>query len=139
MSKLARVEGEVVVKDGTGQSLEFYEAEFVLSDAVQTANQARSLIRKGLISEHLRREVKGYKRVRTCQVVEFTTTNKVAEQSEMDKLFLEATELGCVPENIDNYKRPDYKQKALERAIENHKSRVAKVKPDVMQDLGDVE
>ncbi len=139
MSKLARVEGEVVVKDGTGQALEFYEAEFVLDDAVQTANQARSLIKKGLISEHLRRNVKNYKRVRTCQIVEFTTTDKVAEQSDMDKLFLEATELGCVPENIDNYKRPDYKQKALERAIANHKDRAAKAKPDNVQDLGYVE
>jgi len=30
MSKLAKVEGEVVVKDGTGQSIEFYEEEFIL-------------------------------------------------------------------------------------------------------------
>lgn len=137
MAKLARVDGQVVVRDGTGMALEFYEEEFILDDAVQSAAQARALIKKGLISERLRKTVKGYKRVRTCQVIEFTNTNAVAEQSEMDKLFLEATELNCVPENIDNYKRPDYKEKALRSAIEQAKKR--KVKPDPMQDLGEVD
>jgi hypothetical protein len=138
MAKLAKVEGEVVVKDGTGQSLEFYEESFVLDDAVKNTNQARSIIKKGLISERLRRVVKGYKRVRTCQIVEFTNTDQVAEQSDMDKLFLEATELGCVPENIDNYKRPDFKQKALEKAIAGAKARAKAQRPDAMQDLGEV-
>lgn len=137
MAKLARVDGQVVVRDGTGMALEFYEEEFILDDAVQSAAQARALIKKGLISERLRKTVKGYKRVRTCQVIEFTNTTAKAEQSEMDKLFLEATELNCVPENIDNYKRPDYKEKALRSAIEQAKKR--KVKPDPMQDLGEVE
>jgi len=108
-------------------------------DAVQNANQARSLVRKGLISERLRKKVHGFKRVRTCQIIEFTVTDETAEQSDMDKLFLEATELGCVPENIDNYKRPDYKMKALERAIENHKARAKAQKPDAMQDMGYVD
>lgn len=139
MSKLAKVEGEVVVKDGTGQAVEFYEEEFILDDAVRDTNQARSIIKKGLISERLRRKVQNFKRVRTCQVIEFTTTDEVAEQSDMDKLFLKATELNCVPENIDNYKRPDYKQKALERAIENAEKRKASEKPDSVQDLGYVD
>jgi hypothetical protein len=137
MSKLAVVEGEVVVKDGSGHAQEFYTEEFVLDDAVKTAAQARVLIKKGLITERLRRTVKNFKRVRTCQIVEFTGTDKVAEQSELDKLFLLATELNCVPENIDNYKRPDYKQKALERAIENARNR--RVVEDKMKDEGYVD
>lgn len=138
MSKLAKVEGEVVVKDGTGSSIEFYEQEFILSDEVHSVNQARSLIKKGLITERLRREIQGFKRVRTCQIIEFTSSNAPAEQSEMDKLFLRATELGCVPENIDNYKRSDFKAKALEKAIKLAEDRISKTKPDPMVDLGEV-
>jgi hypothetical protein len=48
----------------------------------------------------------------------------------LDKLLMEATALGCKPDNIDNYKRPDHKLKALQRAIDNHKERKAKAKPD---------
>ncbi len=139
MAKLARVEGEVVTKDGSGLAIEFYEQEFILDDAVKTASQARSVIKKGLIAERLRRTIQGFKRVRTCQVIEFTDTNEKPEQSDMDKLFLRATELACVPENIENYKRPDYKQKALERSIALAEERIAKAKPDVVQDLGYVD
>jgi hypothetical protein len=139
MGKLAKVEGEVVVKDGTGTSVEFYESQFVLDDAVQNAAQARAIIKKGLISERLRREVQGYKRVRTCQIVEFTSTDDKPEQSDMDRLLIRATELNCVPENIDNYKRPDFKQRALEKAIEKAEERAKSVKPDAVQDLGYVD
>lgn len=139
MAKLAKVEGQVAVKDGTGMSLEFYEEEFILDDAVKTAEQARSMIKKGLISERLRRTVQNFKRVRTCQIIEFTNTNQQAEQSDMDKLFLRAAELNCVPENIDNYKRPDYKQKALERAISLAEERLKGERPDNVQDLGYVD
>lgn len=139
MSKLARVEGEVIVKDGTGHAIEFYEETFIIDDAVQNAAQARSLIKKGLITERLRKAIKNFKRVRTCQVVEFTSSDKPAEQSDMDKLFLRATELNCVPENIDNYKRPDFKEKALQKAIALAEERIAKAKPDVVRDLGYVD
>jgi hypothetical protein len=139
MSKLAKVEGEVIVKDGTGHAIEFYEQSFILDDAVKTAAQARLLIKKGLITERLRKSVTNFKRVRTCQVVEFTSSDAPAEQSDMDKLFLRATELNCVPENIDNYKRPDFKEKALQKAIALAEDRIAKSKPDAVQDLGYVD
>jgi hypothetical protein len=136
MAKLAKVEGEVVTKDGTGQAIEFYEQEFILDDAVKTAEQARSIVKKGLITERLRRTVQNFKRVRTCQIIEFTNTDAVPEQSDMDRLFLKATELNCVPENIDNYKRPDFKQRALEKAIALAEERLVKAKPDPMKDMG---
>ena len=41
---------------------------------------------------------------------------------------MRAVELGCVPENIDNYRRPDYKAKALEKAIERAEKRKANQK-----------
>lgn len=139
MSKLAKVEGELVTKDGTGTAIEFYEADFVLDDAVKDLKQARSIIRKGLITEHLRKSVKNFKRVRTCQVVDFAATEKQAENTELDKLLLKATQLNCVPENIDNYKRVDFKTKALEKAIEKALERKAKAKLDPMKDEGYVD
>ena len=138
MPKLAKVEGEVIVKDGTGQAIEYYEAEFVLDDAVKTGPQARSVIRKGLISERLRKTVQNFRRVRTMQLVSFDRTDAPAEQSELDRLLLRASEMDCIPENIDNYKRPDYKAKALEKAIELAERRAKTAKPDSVKDLGEV-
>lgn len=139
MPNKATVEGEVIVRDGTGNSIEFYTEEFIVDDAVRTAGQARSIIKKGFITDRLRKTVEGFKRVRTCQVVEFQKTSDKPENSELDQLLLKAAELECIPENIDNYKRPDYKQKALERAIAKAEERKAKAKPDAMKDLGEVD
>jgi len=137
MAKKAVCEGEVVVKDGASSAIEFYTQEFILDDAVKSLEQARSMIQAGLINERLRKEVQNYRRVRTCQVVSFESTTEKAAHSELDKLLLKATELGCMPENIESYKRPDFKAKALEKAIERHLSR--KDKKDPMQDQGYVD
>jgi hypothetical protein len=137
MAKKAMVEGEVVLKDGNTTDIHFYEEEFILDDAVKTLAQARSIIQGGLINERLRRNMPNFRRVRTCQVIEFGETTEKPEASDLDKLLIEATELGCMPENIDNYKRPDYKIKALERAVQKAKER--KAKPDNVQDLGYVD
>lgn len=140
MPKKAVCEGEVVVKDGSRSSIEFYTEEFVLDDAVKNLEQARSMIQSGLISERLRRTVENYRRVRTCQVISFTETKDKAEHSELDKLLLKATELNCIPENIESYKRPDYKAKALEKAIERALERNEKQKKsENVQDLGYVD
>ena len=136
MGKLAKCEGEVVVKDGTHSAIEFYEVEFVMDDAVKTLEQARSMIQGGLISERLRREKPNYRRVRTCQVVSFESTEAKPEHSELDKLLLRATQLDCLPENIDSYKRPDYKMKALEKAIERAEARLSKPEKSNIKDEG---
>lgn len=117
MSKKVLVEGEAVKKDGPFNTFFFYEEEFTLDDAVESIGQARSMIQAGLINERLRDKNDGFRRVRTCQVVSFEASKEEAKQGDLDKLLLKATELGCMPENIDNYRRPDYKMKALERAI----------------------
>lgn len=117
-NNLVLVEGEVIVKDGTGSTIEFYEEEFVIDGSIDTIPMARSLIKKGLIGERLRKKVPGYRAVRTCQVISLSPTEQEAKQSELDLAFLKAIQLGCVPENIDSYKRPDYKLKALEKAID---------------------
>jgi hypothetical protein len=138
MAWKVKVEGEVIVRDGTGNAIEFYEKEFLLDDSVKNEAQARCLLHNGLISERLRKEVQGYRRWRTCQIVSFEKAQEAAEHSELDVALLEAIQLGCVPENIDNYRRPDYKLKALLAAIESHKSKKAAHKDNV-QDQGYVD
>lgn len=119
MAKKAIVEGEVLVKEGNTTNIEFYTEEFILDDAVDTLEEARRLIKKALISDRLQRTVSNFKRVRTCQIIEFGNTTEKAENSELDQVMLKAVELNCVPENITNYKRTDHKIKALQKAIEN--------------------
>jgi len=41
-----------------------------------------------------------------------------------------------VPENIDNYKRPDYKLVALQKAIDNYEKRKKEQKPDNVTNKG---
>lgn len=126
MSKLAVVEGEVLVKEGNTTNIEFYEETFVLDDAVQTLEEARRLIKKALIADKLQRTVKNFKRVRTCQVIELKNTDEKPESSELDQLMLKAVEMECVPENISSYKRTDYKIKALQKAIEQKEAKAEK-------------
>ena len=126
MDKLVKVEGELVVKDGTGRMIEFYEEEFILDESVDTVDKARSLIKKGLITERLQRKVSGFKAVRTVKVVSIEDSVEKADDSELTKAMLKAIELNCVPQNIDNYKRADYKLKALEKAIDAQEERNAK-------------
>ena len=128
MAKKAVAEGEVLVKDGNTTNIEFYTEEFVLDDAVADLAEARRLIKKALISDRLQRTVPNFKRVRTCQVIEFGATSEAAENSELDQLMLKAVELDCVPENITSYKRSDHKAKALQRAIDAKISKDAEKK-----------
>ena len=135
MDNLVKVEGEMVCKDGTGRRFEFFEEDFVLS--VSDINQARALIRKAMIEERLRKkEVTGaleypdFRKVRTMQVISITPTDEKAEHSELDTAMLRAIELECIPDNLDNYKRPDYKLKALEKAIAVAEARREKLKDE---------
>ncbi len=118
MDNLVKVEGEMIVKDGTGRMSEPYEEEFIISHEIKTPEQARSLIRNGLIVDCLRKKVNGFRAVRTCQIVSMEPTKEQAPQSDLDKAFIKAIELGCIPENISVYKSPVSKLKAIEKAIE---------------------
>lgn len=138
MGKLAKVEGEVVVVENNAKSVEFYECEFILADSVESIDQARQLIQAGKITEYLKRNHKGFKRWRTCQVVELKSVPEKPESEELDGLMIQAQNLGCLPDNIDNYKRPDYKLKAVEKSIAAHKSREAKKKAKKDQNVQDM-
>lgn len=128
MSKKAVVEGEVRVRNGVGGTeIQFYEEEFLLDDSIESAAQARQVIRRGLITQRLSK-MEGFKGIRTLQVLSFEDSKDEAENSELDVLLTKAVALQCVPANIDNYKRPDYKIKALEKAIKNAEERIEKAK-----------
>lgn len=141
MSKKAYVEGEVLVKDGNTTNIEFYEEEFILDECVKDIAEARRVIKKALIQDRLQKKVSNFKRVRTCQVLKFEESGEKSETSDLDKIMYEAIELDCVPENIANYKRTDYKIKALEQAVANKKAKLAEIKPTKGNetDLGYVE
>lgn len=142
MGKLVKASGQWVAKDGTGHAICYYDEEFVMDDAVNTLEQARSILHAGLMTQRLQEkhdEYPNFKRWRTCEVTEFETTKEKAEHSELEKLMLKATEMNCVPDNIDNYRRPDYKEKALRTAIELAEQRNKTAKKDAMKDLGEVD
>jgi hypothetical protein len=137
MALKVKVEGELVTRDHNGNAIEFYEEEFILGADVRTKEQAHVIVKKALLDDRLRRGHKGYKRFRTAQIVEFGTTDEPAEQSDIDKLLIKATALNCIPENLNNYKRPDHKQRALEKAIALAEAR--KPEKSNVQDLGYVD
>lgn len=142
MGKLVKASGQWLAKDGTGIAICYYDEEFIMDDSVQTLAQARSILHAGLMTQRMQEkseEYQNFKRVRTCEVVSFEEVKEKSTMSELEMLMLRASELECIPENIDSYKRPDYKSKALKQAIENAEKRLKKVKPDPMQDDGEVE
>ena len=125
MSKKAYAEGEVLVKDGNTTNIEFYEEEFILDDCVQDISEARRIIKKALVHDRLQKKVSNFKRVRTCQVIKLESSDQKSENSELDKIMYETIRLDCVPENISNYKRTDYKIKALQNAVEHKLSKMS--------------
>jgi hypothetical protein len=116
--KIAKVEGEVVVKDGSGLRVEFYEREFELDDVVKDEGTARAVIRKALVADELRRSVEGYKRVRTMQVVSLESRDGAKAGGELDKLVVRALEMDAVPENLEKYGSVESKERAVRASIE---------------------
>lgn len=117
--KVAKVEGEVVVKDGSGLSVEFYEREFELDDVVKDEAMARVVLRKTMVEDELRRSVEGYKRVRTMQVVSLEERDGEKKGGgELDKLVVKAVEMDVLPENLGVYRSTESKEKAITASIE---------------------
>lgn len=116
-----------------------YSEEFLLDDAIEDKHQARQIIKRGLIIDRLSKQ-KNFKRVRTCQVISFESSAEKAENSELDQLLTKAAQLECIPVNINNYRRPDYKIKALQDAIAKAEERAkAPKKKSNVEDLGMVD
>lgn len=124
MAKLVKIEGEVMVRSQEGKAtlIDLYEEEFIL-EGVESEAQARSIIKNGLLSERLRKNTKGYKRFRTYEVTSFEDTDKKSDSSELDKLLVEASKKGCLPDNLDNYKSAAAKTKAIQKALKVYEDR----------------
>jgi hypothetical protein len=137
MGKLALVEGEVMVRtDAKTLNIDLYSEEFILDDDIKDINEARSVIKNGLLDERLKKTVKNYRKYRTYEIIEFKDTDKKSEQSDYDKLMVKAVKNQCVPENLDSYATQEGKQKALERALDTKKKREAKKVKDNVEDQG---
>ena len=140
MSKKAVAEGEYTERNASG-SLDIvpYSEEFLLDDSISSLSQARQVIKRGLITERLSKQ-KNFKRVRTCQVISFEDSAEKAENGELDQLLTRAAQLECIPVNINNYRRPDYKIKALQDAIAKAEERAkAPKKKSNVEDQGYVD
>lgn len=141
MTKKVKVEGQLVTRASHGgKDIEFFEEVFII-DGVKDIPEARMLIQRGLIQPRLERKIKNFHRVRKCDVVSIEDVDENAEDGEVSKLMLKALELNCVPLNINNYKRPDHKEKALKQAIEEAEKRLRKLekkskKVDSVEDHG---
>lgn len=83
------------------------------------------MIKKALIHDRLQKKISNFKRVRTCQVTKLISSDQASETSDLDKIMYEAIKLDCVPENIANYKRTDYKIKALQNAVDQKLSKMS--------------
>ena len=122
MVQVVKVEGEVRVKDGSGMSSQYYEREFELGDEISEVSVARSIIRKALIVEDLRKTVSGFKSVRTMQVVSMSKRGGKKEGStKLEQLVSEATKLSAMPDNLDQYDTVRAKEEAIERSVAKKK------------------
>lgn len=145
MGMLAKVEGEVFVRtEAKTVNIEFYEEDFILDDDIKEIAIARSIIRRAMIDQRLRKKVTNYKKVRTCQVISLEPVDKKSETGSMEKKLLEASKLNCVPQNLDSYANDKSKEKALDKAIETAKDRKKKAaakkkKAQQVEDLGMVD
>lgn len=139
MGKFVKVEGEAYIRRDTKTVLiDIYEEDFILDDSVESADEARSIIRKGLLDDRLKKTLENYKKFRTCQVLEFKETKDKPEGGRVDKLLVEATKLQCAPDNLSSYGSPKAKEKALEKAIHTAKNRKNNVKKNNDEELGNV-
>lgn len=123
MAKKWRVEGTVVVKDGSGNRVDPYTAEFTLSE--DDKQKAQAIIRRGYIADYLRKDVQGYKRVRTCMVVGGKSV-KEHEADELEEAISEAVDTGALPENLDAYGGSEEKAEAVKRSVSRKKKAEAK-------------
>lgn len=135
MVMTVKVEGEVRVRDGSNLTTEFYEREFDIDD-VENEGIARSVVRKALLGEDLRRTVRGFKSIRTMRVVDLSQKKgKKTEVTKLERLMAEAIKEDAVPDGLDQYGSADSKVAALERSLAKKRSPFRRP-DDGVEDLG---
>jgi hypothetical protein len=123
-NRIVTAEGQVILLLGKQKVIEYYEEEFVFP-ADMPLSTARQTLHNQLMTERLRKTYDNFIRWRTCQVSEGAETDKEVEDAEVVSLLVEAAELGCVPESLDRYGKPESKAKALKESIKSAKERKA--------------
>lgn len=142
MAYKLKVVGEYIKKtDANTKIIEFYDEEFIVD--IDNQQEALSFIKNGLLHQRLygNEKYKGYVRFRTHEPASFEKTEEKADNSEFSKLVMQATDLGCMPTNIDMYTTQESKTKVIKSAIKADKMRKAKAKKKEQKtsDLGYVD
>jgi len=122
MDNLATAEGQMIIKDNGLLDIIDFKEEFVISGSIDNIDKARSFIQK-IIPERLIKKNPLFKSVRTCQIMEFEQTDKIAKPSKLEYALMEALELDCLPEGLENYRIESQKIAAIEKAIFNRKNK----------------
>lgn len=137
MVQIVKVEGEARVRDGSNLTTEFYEREFEIND-MKSEGEIRSLVRKALIVDELKKTIKGFKSVRTMEIVDIKKKEgKKEDTTRLEDLMAEAMKLEAVPDNLDQYGSTKSKEEALERSIaKKKKADKAPKKKEQVEDLG---
>ena len=114
---------------GKISQIDSYEVTFKMAE--DRKPEARAIIQNsGMLDEKLRKDKKGFKRWRTCQVINIEEIEgKVDEaEKELEKLLIEATQLACIPIDYKSYANDKMRVGSLEKAIEKKKISIAKAK-----------
>ncbi len=103
----------------------FFTETFILGPEVRDIAQARVIIQNGLLTPKMQssKEYPNFSRWRTAQVIEFSDSSDVPENSDLNKLLMEATNMDAIPDRLDSYKSPEAKTRALTQAIDAEKKR----------------
>ena len=125
MTKTVIVSGDMILKDGKDTYLEDFEETFTISD-VETESEARCLIKNAFIVDRLKEKTPLFRSVHTMRIDSMEASKERKPEDELETAMLEATRLGCIPENIANYRRKDFKFTALKRAISAKKAQIEK-------------
>lgn len=119
-----KVKGTAVVKDGSGQRVDPYEAEFTLDEGDKGV--AQSMLRRGYVSDYLRDNVSGFRRVRTMAVIGGGKPDGEHKADAVEKALNEAAREGVLPENLDQYQAAEDKAEAVKRGVAKKKAAVKK-------------
>jgi len=118
--------GDYVVSGKLAQ-IDYFETVFELEEDREA--YARAIIQNGLLQDQLKKEIPNFKRWRECHVKLIEKISKTEEAStdpEIEKLLIEATELGCLPPNYHSYKSDAARKRRLKEAVEKKKASIKK-------------